>query len=97
MEDDAWRAAGARRCPRAAIWRESSPRSTAIPTGASLGECHWYPHQRIRARTPVLIKRIVCGVRVEHIDDPLMRKIRHLDNLIDELAPGKAMEKILRQ
>jgi hypothetical protein len=44
-----------------------------------------------------LIKGVVCGVRVEKIEDPLMKKIRHLDKLIDELAKGKAMEKILRQ
>jgi len=43
-----------------------------------------------------LIKGVVCGVRVEAIDDPLMRKVRYLDKLIDELAKGKAMEKILR-
>ena len=44
-----------------------------------------------------LIKGVVCGVRVEEIEDPLMRRIRYLDKLIDELAKGKAMEKILRQ
>jgi hypothetical protein len=44
-----------------------------------------------------LIKGAVCGVRVETIGDPLMQKIRYLDKLIDELAKGKAMEKILRQ
>ncbi len=44
-----------------------------------------------------LIKGVVCGVRVEEIEDPLMQKIRRLDKLIDELAKGKAMEKILRQ
>lgn len=44
-----------------------------------------------------LIKGVVCGVRVEEVEDPLMRKIRYLDKLIDELARGKAMEKILRQ
>ena len=44
-----------------------------------------------------LIKGVVCGVRVEEVQDPLMRKIRYLDKLIDELAKGKAMEKILRQ
>jgi hypothetical protein len=43
-----------------------------------------------------LIKGVVCGVRVESIEDPLMKKIRQLDKLIDELAKGKAMEKILR-
>ena len=44
-----------------------------------------------------LIKGVVCGVRVEEIEDPLMQEIRTLDKLIDELAKGKAMEKILRQ
>jgi len=44
-----------------------------------------------------LIKGVVCGVRVEEIKDPLMQKIRYLDKLIDELAKGKTMEKILRQ
>jgi hypothetical protein len=44
-----------------------------------------------------LIKGVVCGVRVEEIEDPLMRKVRYLDKLIDELARGKAMDKILRQ
>ena len=44
-----------------------------------------------------LITGIVCGVRVQEIEDPLMREIRYLDKLIDELAKGKAMEKILRQ
>jgi hypothetical protein len=44
-----------------------------------------------------LIKGVVCGVRVEDIDDPLMQKVRYLDKLIDELAKGKALEKILRQ
>jgi hypothetical protein len=43
-----------------------------------------------------LIKGVVCGVRVEEIEEPLMREIRYLDKLIDELAKGKAMEKILR-
>ena len=44
-----------------------------------------------------LITGVVCGVRVEEVEDKLMRKIRYLDKLIDELAQGKAMEKILRQ
>jgi hypothetical protein len=43
-----------------------------------------------------LIKGVVCGVRVENIKDPLTREVRYLDKLIDELAKGKAMEKILR-
>jgi len=43
------------------------------------------------------IKGVVCGVRVEAIEDPITQKIRYLDKLIDELAKGKAMDKILRQ
>ena len=43
------------------------------------------------------IKGLICGIRVEEIEEPLMREIRYLDKLIDELAKGKAMEKILRQ
>ena len=42
------------------------------------------------------ITGVVCGVRVESIEDPLMQKIRYLDKLVDELAKGKAMEKVLR-
>ena len=44
-----------------------------------------------------LIKGVVCGIRVEEVEDATMRKIRYLDKLIDELAKGKAMEKILRK
>lgn len=44
----------------------------------------------------LLVKGVVCGVRVEEVEDPLMREIRYLDKLIDELAKGKALEKILR-
>lgn len=44
-----------------------------------------------------LIKGVVCGVRVEEVEDPLMKKLRSLDKLIDELAKGKTMEKILRE
>lgn len=42
------------------------------------------------------IKGVICGVRIEEIEDPLMREIRYLDKLIDELAKGRPMEKILR-
>ena len=55
------------------------------------------------ARAPAMnaerdrIKGVVCGVRVEEIEEPLMREIRYLDKLVDELAKGKAMEKILRR
>lgn len=43
-----------------------------------------------------LITGVVCGVRVEQVEDPLMQKIRYLDKLVDELSKGKAIEKILR-
>ena len=43
-----------------------------------------------------LITGVVCGVRVEEVEDPLMQKIRYLDKLVDELARGKKMEKVLR-
>jgi hypothetical protein len=43
-----------------------------------------------------LITGVICGVRVEEIEDPLMQKIRYLDKLVDELARGKAMDKVLR-
>lgn len=44
-----------------------------------------------------LIKGVICGVRVEDIEEPTMQEIRYLDKLVDELAKGKAMEKILRK
>ncbi len=44
-----------------------------------------------------LITGVICGVRIEDIEDPLMREIRYMDKLIDELAKGKTMEKILRK
>ncbi|GDX92213.1 MAG: DUF2200 domain-containing protein [Planctomyces sp.] len=43
-----------------------------------------------------LIKGVICGVRIEEIEDPLMREIRYLDKLVDELAKGRTMEKVLR-
>ena len=43
-----------------------------------------------------LITGVICGIRVEELDDPLMQKIRYLDKVVDELARGKAMEKTLR-
>lgn len=44
-----------------------------------------------------LITGVICGVRIENIEDPLMREIRYLDKVVDELAKGRALEKILRQ
>lgn len=53
------------------------------------GAPHWNPNAS-------LITGTVCGIRVEEIEDPLMQKIRYLDKLVDELAKGKSMDKILR-
>jgi hypothetical protein len=55
---------------------------------------HQAPHFNPNA---ALIKGMICGYRVEEIEDDVMRKIRYLDKLVDELAKGKAMEKILRK
>jgi hypothetical protein len=52
-------------------------------------QAHLHPHA-------ILIKGLICGYRIETIDDPLTRNIRYLDKLVDELAKGKKMEKILR-
>jgi len=56
----------------------------------------FFAHAPAIHQNSALIKGVVCGVRVEAVDDPLMQKIRYLDKLVDELAKGKAMEKILR-
>jgi hypothetical protein len=48
-------------------------------------------------RKSKLITGTICGVRIEEIEDPLMKKIRYLDKLVDELAKGRPMEKILRE
>jgi hypothetical protein len=55
----------------------------------------FFDQARLNPNAPS-ITGVVCGVRVETIDDPLMQKIRYLDKLVDELAKGKAMEKVLR-
>lgn len=71
----------------AALQREVDQKTTFEAFFAKAPAYH--PHSE-------LIKGVVCGVRVETVEDPLMKKIRQLDKLIDELAKGKAMEKILR-
>lgn len=60
-----------------------------MKTGGGITEVRANPNR-------TLIKGIVCGVRVEAVEDPLMREIRYLDKMADELAKGKPMEKILR-
>ncbi len=55
----------------------------------------FFDHARLNPDA-ALITGVICGVRVEQIEDPLMQKIRYLDKLVDELARGKAMQKVLR-
>lgn len=57
---------------------------------------HFFSDAPLLNPARALIKGVVCGIRVEDIEEPLMQEIRYLDKLIDELAKGKAMEKILR-
>lgn len=64
-----------------------------IVSGASMREFFDHAHLNPNAS---LITGMICGVRVEAIEDPLMQKIRYLDKVVDELAKGKALEKILR-
>jgi hypothetical protein len=67
--------------------------SDRLAAGATVEE--FFAEARLNPNA-ALITGVVCGVRVEEIDDPLMQKIRYLDKLVDELAKGKSMEKILR-
>lgn len=69
-----------------------------VAEACSSGLCYGDFFRRAPRLNPnrTLIKGVVCGVRVEEIEDPLMREIRYLDKLIDELAKGKPLEKILR-
>ena len=71
------------------VQQNSAGSEGSLHVGAPRQHAHGHPNS-------ALIKGVVCGVRVEDIDDPLMQKIRQLDKLIDELAKGKAMKKILR-
>ena len=77
-------------------------------TGYTQGEleAHWESEtdfETFFAKAPKMnprrkeIRGVICGVRVEEVEDPLMQEIRYLDKLIDELAKGKKMEKILRK
>jgi hypothetical protein len=73
------------------------PKRVRIPTGKpnNFGKFLYTRPKPNPLRT--LIKGVICGMRVEEIQDPIMREIRYADKLIDELARGKAMEKILRR
>ncbi|MEY4411154.1 MAG: hypothetical protein RLZ69_728 [Actinomycetota bacterium] len=64
-----------------------------IDTGATFTE--FFDAASLHPNAP-LITGMICGVRIEEIDDPLMRKIRYMDKLVDELAKGRPMEKVLR-
>jgi hypothetical protein len=65
-----------------------------LEKGTSFEEFYTQPKMNPRRK---LIKGVICGVRIEEIKDKVMREIRYLDKLIDELAKGKTMEKILRK
>lgn len=75
-------------------------------TGFSAAETHQLVEDQVTFReffgratihpNAPLITGVICGVRIEDIDDPLMQKIRYMDKLVDELAKGRAMEKVLR-
>lgn len=67
---------------------------SALATGTNFEEFFARAPKLNPARS--LITGVICGIRVETIEDPLMRELRYLDKLVDELARGKAMEKILR-
>lgn len=95
------RSDAATRRPPTTATVESGPASTAQPALAPrhgrsgrLWRDLCVPHAR---PAHALITGVACGVRVEEVADPLMRKIRMLDKLIDELARGKAMDKFLRR
>lgn len=72
----------------------STETETALKTNITYGDFFRNAPQMNPDRT--LITGVVCGVRVETVEEPLMRDIRYLDKLVDELAKGKPMEKILR-
>ena len=65
-----------------------------ISTGSTLTE--FFDSATINENAP-LITGVICGVRIEDLEDPLMKKIRYMDKLVDELSKGRPLEKILRQ
>ncbi|MFM7923068.1 MAG: DUF2200 domain-containing protein [Planctomycetaceae bacterium] len=69
--------------------------TTALQTGIDFET--FFAHAPLLNPNRSLIRGVICGVRIEEIEDPLMREIRYLDKLVDELAKGRTMEKILRQ
>ena len=72
---------------------DESALSKHLETGTTFEE--FFADASLNPNAP-LISGVVCGIRVEDIEDPLMQKIRYLDKLVDELAKGKAMHKVLR-
>lgn len=65
-----------------------------IDTNKTLTE--FFEAAKLHSNAP-LITGVICGVRIEEIEDPLMQKIRYMDKIVDELAKGRALEKILRK
>ena len=83
------------RCLRSSDGSPVTHRKRFLSTGITYGEFfRGAPHMN---PDRMLIKGTVCGVRVENIAEPLMREIRYLDKLVDELAKGKGMDTILRK
>jgi hypothetical protein len=72
---------------------DESELGSHLATGTSFAE--FFAGARLHQNAG-LITGVICGVRVETIEDPLMRQIRYLDKLVDELAKGRALEKVLR-
>ena len=72
---------------------EESELAEHLAAGTTFGE--FFDLARLNPRASA-ITGVVCGVRVEDVEDPLMQKIRYLDKLVDELARGKALERVLR-
>ena len=66
-------------------------------SGTSIGYGDFFRNAPSPNENRKLIKGVVCGVRVEEIQEPLMQEIRYLDKMVDELAKGKSMDKILRK
>ena len=72
---------------------DESALSRHLEAGTTIGD--FFADATLNPNAP-LITGVVCGIRVEDIEDPLMQKIRYMDKLVDELAKGKAMHKVLR-
>jgi hypothetical protein len=73
------------------LGRDSSSESIFSEAGTALNFCFFFFKKK------EVIKGVICGYRIEEIDNPLTRQVRYLDKIVDELAKGRKMEKILRE